>query len=81
MGESLIGFIRAEKKFDSFPQLVEAITNDVENSKLSLDQEPYSSFKLEVPFLSKEPWIGKEGGDEKASWEFEDWDTAIARVQ
>lgn len=69
---SLLGFLRPEQKFDSFPELVEAINNDVATSKELLDEDPYyKSFKTES-FMSSESWIGKDGGDGKSSWEFED---------
>ena len=67
---SLIGFLRPERKFDSFPELMEAITNDVSTSKTDLDTEPYVAFCSE-PFMNAEDdWVGKDGGDSKASWEF-----------
>ena len=77
---SLVGFLRPEQKFDSFPQLVQAITNDVANSKKDLDTEPYQSFCAESPFMTTTAaatWIGSSGGDEHASWEFQDWNDAI----
>lgn len=66
----LIGFLREEKKFDSFPELIAQINADVEDAKLSLDCQPYESYRTD-PFFSKEPvaWIGNGGGDELASWE------------
>jgi len=69
---SLLGFLRPEQKFDSFPALMEAITNDVATAKKLLDEDPYNSFKVD-PFMASASWIGKDGGDEKSSWEFEDW--------
>lgn len=79
---SLVGFLRPEKKFDSFPDLMAAITNDVETAKTTLSDEaaPYVSFKTES-FLAdisrSKPWIGKDGGDADASWEFQDWNEAV----
>jgi riboflavin kinase len=72
----LIGFLRPEEKFGSFPELVAAITNDVETSRALLDEDSYSSFQSDALFRSTEAWIGKDGGDSKASWEFQDWDKA-----
>lgn len=69
----LVGFLRSEKKFDSFPDLVQAISNDVTNSNTFLDEEPYASFQNDVFFIdaSSKVWTGKDGGDQLASWEFE----------
>ncbi len=66
----LIGFLREEKKFDSFPELIAQINADVEDARLSLDFEPYKSCSTD-PFFSKQTtsWIGNGGGDERASWE------------
>jgi riboflavin kinase len=69
---SLIGFLRPEKKFDSFPDLMAAITNDVETAKECLDEDPFGSLKSES-FLSSKTWVGTDGGDDDASWEFQDW--------
>eukprot|EP00545_Synedropsis_sp_CCMP1620_P008343 CAMPEP_0119007002 /NCGR_PEP_ID=MMETSP1176-20130426/2703_1 /TAXON_ID=265551 /ORGANISM="Synedropsis recta cf, Strain CCMP1620" /LENGTH=221 /DNA_ID=CAMNT_0006959051 /DNA_START=43 /DNA_END=705 /DNA_ORIENTATION=- len=69
---SLIGFLRPEKKFDAFPDLVAAITNDIATAKEYLDEDPFVSSKTDS-FLSSETWIGQDGGDDKASWEFQDW--------
>lgn len=64
----LIGFLREEKKFDSFPELIAQINADVEDAKLSLDCQPYKSYSTD-PFFVKSAWIGDGGGDEVASWE------------
>jgi riboflavin kinase len=74
----LLGFLRSEKKFDSFPDLVQAISNDVTNSNTFLDKEPYASFQNDVFFTeaSSKVWTGKDGGDQLASWEFEQFDPA-----
>lgn len=66
----LIGFLREEKKFDSFPELIAQINADVEDAKLSLDCKPYQSYSTD-PFFAKTStaWIGTGGGDEVASWE------------
>lgn len=73
---SLIGFLRPECKFDSFPELMQAITNDVATAKEALDREPFVSFKTDAAFLSSDPWTGQDGGDAEASWEFQDWTKA-----
>ena len=69
----LLGFLRPEKKFDSFPDLVQAISNDITNSNTCLDETPYATFQNDVFFTkaSSVPWIGKDGGNQLASWEFE----------
>ena len=84
----LVGYLRPELKFDSFPALMQAITTDVETANLALDQEPYLLFRSDAPFLSfgdgaaaaaaaaTNVWIGKDGGNAEASWEFQDWNEA-----
>ena len=69
---ALSGFLRPEMKFPSFPDLIKAIRNDVQNAKDSLDIHPYSTFAKHDPFLidCKDVWVGKSGGDEEASYEF-----------
>mmetsp|Transcript_14746 Transcript_14746/g.27725 ORF Transcript_14746/g.27725 Transcript_14746/m.27725 type:complete len:574 (-) Transcript_14746:3158-4879(-) len=70
---ALSGFLRPEMKFPSFPALIQAITNDVQTAKDSLDVHPYVKFAELDPFLhrSEEEWIGGSGGNEVASYEFE----------
>lgn len=70
---ALSGFLRPEQKFDSFPDLMAAITNDVTNAENALDVESYASLRQDS-FLTKtdDEWVGKSGGDATASWEFED---------
>ena len=74
---SLIGFLRSEKKFDSFPDLIAAINNDVECAKNLLDEEAFASFKTEK-FVSDVAvgWVGPDGGDEMASWQIQDMQDA-----
>jgi len=69
---ALSGFLRPEMKFPSFPDLIKAIRNDVQNAKHSLDIHPYSTFVKFDPFLAncEDVWVGKSGGDEEASYEF-----------
>lgn len=77
---SLLSFLRPEQKFNSFLELIQAITTDIANAKESLDREPYVSFRMDG-FLTEASvtWIGRNGGDESASWEFEP--SAIARTK
>jgi riboflavin kinase len=68
----LIGFLREEKKFDSFPELIAQILADVDDARLSLDCHPYQSCRSDTFFsLGDTAWIGNGGGDEGASWESE----------
>jgi hypothetical protein len=69
---SLSGFLRPEMKFPAFPDLVKAITNDVQNAKHSLDIHPYATFAKTDPFLvnAEDDWVGSSGGDQEASYEF-----------
>ena len=75
----LHGFLRPEIKFPSFPALIAQIKADVQEAKMALDlKEPYGRLR-EDPFLSKgtTAWVGSSGGDESASWEFQDTDAAL----
>jgi riboflavin kinase len=78
----LCGFLRPEQKFDSFPDLMAAITNDVSNAKEALEVEPYAALQFDQFLVntSKE-WIGTSGGDSTASWEFQDISTAIKQSE
>ena len=68
----LIGFLREEKKFDSFPELIAQILADVDDARLSLDCHPYQSCRSDAFFsLGDTAWIGNGGGDQGASWENE----------
>jgi riboflavin kinase len=70
MSLQLIGFLREEKKFDSFPELIAQINADVKDAKLSLDCQPYKFCRADPFFCKTSPaWIGSGGGDEIASWE------------
>jgi riboflavin kinase len=75
----LIGFLREERKFDSFAQLIAQIHADVIDAKSSLDYFPYLACSND-PFLiigdtespksiTPSTWVGNGGGDEVASWE------------
>jgi riboflavin kinase len=67
----LIGYLRPELKFPSFPALIAQITADRNDASFALDQEPYSSFRGD-PFLfaTENSWVGSTGGNADASWEF-----------
>lgn len=66
----LVGFLRDERKFDSFPELVAQINTDIQDAKMMLDNTPYRELQAD-PFLEiTSSWIGSDGGDETASWEF-----------
>ena len=70
---ALIGFLRPEKRFPTFPDLMAAITRDVANAKEALTLEPYASLQADAFLVnSDKEWVGTSGGDDTASWEFED---------
>ena len=70
----LIGFLRDEQKFDSFPDLIAQIHADIQDAKDALDCAPYDLCKKD-DFFRSAPWVGKGddqgsvGGDDQASWE------------
>lgn len=73
----LIGYLREEKKFDSFPKLIQQIHADINDTNYLLDQFPYNTFQFDTSFFDNEDtkkkndiWIGQGGGDDVASWEF-----------
>lgn len=71
----LIGFLRPEQKFDSFPDLIAQIHRDIGHAAAALDSFPYV-FSKEDEFISNckdGVWIGSGGGDDNASWEYEAW--------
>ena len=69
----LIGYLRAEQKFDSFPELIAQIHRDIGNANWALDSMPFV-FSKEDSFIKDEvEWIGSSGGDGSASWEYETW--------
>ena len=71
----LLGFLRPEEKFDSFPDLIKQIHRDIGYACAALDSFPYV-FSKEDDFISSigdGAWIGSGGGDISASWEFETW--------
>ncbi|GAX29288.1 riboflavin kinase [Fistulifera solaris] len=77
----LHGFLRPEIKFDSFPALVAQITADAKEAKEALDLRPYSTLKSDTFLEINNPtWIGNIGGDDQASWEFQDSNEAIEEL-
>lgn len=72
---ALYGFLRPEMKFESFPALISAIMNDKANAKDALDLSMYKELSMN-PFLmnSGELWLGCDGGDENASYEFKNFE-------
>jgi riboflavin kinase len=71
----LIGYLRPERKFDSFPELIAQIHRDIGNANLALDSMPFV-FSKEDEFVKDggvEYWIGSDGGNATASWEYESW--------
>jgi riboflavin kinase len=69
----LIGYLRPELKFPSFPALIAQITSDRSDASRALGQAPYSWFRSD-PFLTVRmesgTWVGCTGGGADASWEF-----------
>jgi riboflavin kinase len=67
----LVGFLRPEMKFPSFPDLIAQIRQDVLEASIALEQEPYSLFQFDdfAQQSNMDPWIGSSGGDKDASWE------------
>ena len=68
----LIGFLRPEQKFDSFPELIAQIHFDIECAKFALTNKKIYSDMKNDGFLDVkvDPWVGIDGGDAVASWEF-----------
>jgi riboflavin kinase len=72
----LHSYLRPEIKFPSFPALIAQIKADVADAKAALDQETNmllqaDGFLADVCGNNEEVWIGKDGGDATASWEFQ----------
>jgi hypothetical protein len=78
----LSGFIRGEIKFPSFHELIAQITTDVQDTKDALDVEIYQTLQKDsfISDTAYSKWIGSGGGDEVASWEFENVETALERL-
>ena len=71
----LIGYLRPEQKFDSFPELIAQIHRDIGNANWALDSMPFVLSKEDefVKDRGAEGWTGSGGGDATASWEYEAW--------
>jgi riboflavin kinase len=78
----LVAFLRREIKFPSFPALIAQIRADVDDSKVALQRHaPFVDWmttkKNDIFWTDNgnndsNPWIGTSGGDDAASWEFQD---------
>lgn len=77
----LIGFLRPEQKFDSFPDLIAQIHRDIGYAAWALGSMPFVLSKEDefirncsAEIINKSHvWIGSGGGDDTSSWEFEIW--------
>jgi hypothetical protein len=82
----LLGFLRPEQKFPSFPDLIAQIHADANEARTTLDREPYACFRSD-PFLQyatgmiapTPSWPGLSNGDEIAGWETEDIRMALPK--
>jgi len=82
----LIGFLRPEIKFPSFPDLVAQIQQDVQDANEALDCDPYlelagDDFIASTATASSSTWVGTSGGDATASWEFQDIQSAFEETR
>lgn len=82
----LLGFLRYEMKFGSFPELIQQIQNDVIDAKHALTSinMPYVYMKQNDPFLEindKNIVICLANGTLDASYEFESTQTIIRKLQ
>ena len=69
----LIGYLRPEQKFDSFPELIAQIHRDIGNADWALSSMPFVFSKEDEFVKDGTGWVGTDGGDEVASWEYESW--------
>ena len=69
----LIGYLRPEQKFDSFPELIAQIHRDIGNANWALDSMPFIFSKEDDFVKDGDGWVGSGGGDDGAGWEFESW--------
>ena len=89
---ALSGYLRPEMKFNAYADLIAAIRNDVSNAKEALSNQPFVALRAD-PFLTdpckrvnntmverNQIWIGKSGGDETASWEFDEFEKALGNT-
>jgi hypothetical protein len=83
--------LRPEIKFPSFPALIAQIKTDVADAKAALDQETNMLLQSDG-FLADacqsdsdggetHSWIGTDGGDATASWEFQDIEVALQHLR
>lgn len=63
------GFLRPERKFPSFPDLIAAINNDVVCAKQALDLEPFAGLKAEE-FVAD---ASSSTDQDEASWGTQEW--------
>jgi len=87
---SLIGSLRPEKKFASFPELLAAIRYDIQCARDALLVAPFSHFRTDSFLVEASKmlngtdvmseWVGADGGDTSASWEFEDTVQALEKM-
>jgi riboflavin kinase len=83
----LHAFLRPEIKFPSFPALIAQIKTDVADAKAALDQETNillqsDSFLADACQSNGETsWVGKDGGDTTASWEFQEIQVALQHLK
>jgi len=89
---ALSGFLREEQKFPSFPDLIAAINNDVSNARDALGMKPFVDLRADnflmdpcgrVENLAVEDsdvWVGTSGGNECASYEFQDLEEVMATL-
>eukprot|EP00555_Chaetoceros_dichaeta_P010575 CAMPEP_0198255320 /NCGR_PEP_ID=MMETSP1447-20131203/5458_1 /TAXON_ID=420782 /ORGANISM="Chaetoceros dichaeta, Strain CCMP1751" /LENGTH=333 /DNA_ID=CAMNT_0043941663 /DNA_START=100 /DNA_END=1101 /DNA_ORIENTATION=- len=89
---ALSGFLRAEQKFPSFPDLIKAINNDVSNARNALEMQPFVGLRADKFVMDPcrrvensavedvDVWVGTSGGNECASYEFQDLEEVIAAL-
>jgi len=89
---ALSGFLRYEKKFPSFPELIQAINRDVSNARDALGMQPFLALRSDT-FLAEpckridnrmvddgDVWVGTSGGDKYSSYEFQYLEDAISDI-
>lgn len=84
----LHSFLRPEIKFPSFPDLIAQINADVADAKVALDQETNMLLQSDR-FLAdacqsdgaKSSWVGNDGGDTTASWEFQEMKVVLQHLR
>lgn len=73
----LSGYLRPEKKFDSFPQLLAQIQADITETQNALGGSPYIELRESSQLFQNGIWIGSSGGNATASWEFLDHSSVL----